>query len=319
MSRKSYIIKRLVEIPFVLLIIISVIFLLIKIAPGDPVRMYVSDAYAPPEYVEQMRHKLGLDKPIHEQYVKYLRKLITGDFGFSFLKNVSVFDLIMSRLFNTLLLTGTAFIFAIIFGVSLGIIASKKPYSIIDNIISFTSTIIYSMPQFWIATIFLLILGLRFKLFPPGGIMSIGKEIPYWQDLLWHLCLPALVLGLSNAVAFFRLTRASMLEQIGSDYILTAWSKGCSERTVFYKHALRNALLPIVTWIGMRIPWLLYGAVLIETVFTWPGAGLLIYDAIFTRDYNVIMCTFIIISSFVLITNLITDILYSIVDPRITY
>lgn len=312
--------KRIIVSPAVLFFIVLLNFLLMKLAPGDPVRMFVSGTYAPPEYVEAMRHRLGLDKPLYEQFLIYISRLVQGDLGFSFVHNAAVLHLIGGRLYNTLLLTGLAFILSLVLGILLGVIASKKPYSALDNSASFSSLIVFSMPQFWVAIIFLLLFALYVPIFPPGGLISVGKTgVDYWVDFLWHLILPTFVLGLTNLATFVRLTRASMLEQLGKDYILTAWGKGCSERDVLYKHALRNALLPIVTMIGLRLPWLLYGAVLIETVFSWPGLGMLLYDAIFSRDYNIIMGIFTIISALVIVFGLITDLVYTYVDPRIAY
>jgi peptide/nickel transport system permease protein len=321
MSRKSIVLKRLVAAPFLLLAIWSCIFLVIKAAPGDPMRYFADEyAYRYPEYYEALRHELGFDKPVYEQFITYLVRLTRGDFGFSFAYSKPVLDVITERFFNTIMLTGSAFLFSIFLGVILGVIASKKPYSALDNAISSSSLMVASMPAFWISLIFLLAFGLHFRIFPPGGLISVGKTgIEYWLDYLWHLFLPAFVLGISNLAVYVRLTRASMLEQLGKDYILTAWSKGCSERTIYYKHALRNALLPIVTVIGMRMAWLLYGSVLVETVFAWPGMGMLIYDAIFARDYNIIMATFVLVSTLVIVFNLITDIIYTYLDPRIAH
>jgi peptide/nickel transport system permease protein len=320
MTRKSYILRRAVEGPFVVLAILAVNFFLIKLAPGDPVRMFVSDTYAPPEYVEAMRRQLGLDRPIYEQFIVYLSRLFQGDLGFSFQHGASVLSLIFIRLLFTLLLTGSAFALSVSLGVLLGVIASKKPYSKADNMASSLSLIAFSLPQFWLAIVFLLVFGLFIPIFPAGGAISVGKTgLDYWLDLLYHLLLPAIVLGLSGLASFLRLTRASMLEQLGKDYIMTAWAKGCTERMVLYRHALRNALVPIVTLIGIRLPWLLYGAVLVESVFSWPGLGSLVYAAIFARDYNIIMGIFAVISVLVIVFNLITDILYTYVDPRIAY
>lgn len=321
MTRKSYILKRFIQFPILLILTLSVIFLIIKIAPGDPVKFFTGEsAYITEEYIAEIRRKFALDRPLYEQFFIYLDKMLHGDFGYSFKSNALVLQLISDRLFNTLMLTVSGFLISVVLGSVLGITASKKAYSLRDNVISFSSVIIFSMPQFWISIIILVTFSVIYPLFPAGTLISIGKTgIDYVLDYLWHLALPAFVLGISNLALFVRLTRASMLEQLGKDYILTARSKGCTERTVLYKHAFRNALLPIVTMMGLQIPWLMYGAVLVETIFSWPGLGLLIYTSIFSRDYNIIMAIFVFVTILVMLTNLIVDIIYSYLDPRIVY
>jgi peptide/nickel transport system permease protein len=233
---------------------------------------------------------------------------------------IPVLDLIKSRLIFTLILMFSSLSISIVLGLFLGVIASKNVYSIKDNLISFSSLIFFSTPRFWIGTLFLLAFALYLPLFPAGGIITPGTSgVNYWVDVFYHLFLPISTLVVTNLASFVRLVRASMLEEINKDYIVTALSKGCSENTVYYRHALRNALLPVVTWIGIRLPWIITGSILVETVFSLPGIGMLLYDSIYGRDYNMIMAIFTIASFLVILVNLLTDIIYTYIDPRIVY
>jgi peptide/nickel transport system permease protein len=215
---------------------------------------------------------------------------------------------------------GTGLIFAFIGGILLGVLSSKKPYSKTDNLTTITSLIGYSLPVFWSAQLLLLAFAIYLGWFPVGGMRDLVHEytgIYAILDLLKHLTLPALVIGVYQLAIYTRLTRSSMLDVLHEDYIMTARSKGLPERTVLFKHALRNALLPVVTVMSMNLGIMFAGAVLTETVFAWPGVGRLTYDAIFARDYPVIMGTFVVVSIMVIIVNLITDIVYSVLDPRV--
>ena len=318
----SYIFRRILQVIPVVLGIIVVNFVLIHIAPGDPVTIFLGSMGTSQEYVQAVRERLGLDKPLYTQLFIYVMSVLRGDLGFSYVSQEPVLKLIVERMPATLLLVGTSLILSSILGVILGVISSRKPYSLIDNINTLIALIGYSIPVFWLGQILLMYLSLRLGLFPSQGMLSL-REIPsgisYYFDLGHHLMLPAFALGLRYLAVNLRYTRASMLEVLGLDYITTARSKGLTERTVFYKHALRNALIPVVTLFGINLGVVFAGAVLTETVFAWPGLGMLMMNAVYARDYPVLMGLLLVISAMVILSNLVTDIVYSFLDPRIEY
>jgi peptide/nickel transport system permease protein len=318
---KRYLIKRLIiSVPLVLIIMI-LNFTIIHLAPGDPVAFMISGVeFLTPAVYEAQRAKLGLDKPLYVQLYIYLSNLIRGDWGFSYTYRRPVIDIIMSRVPNTLLLTISSYIVSAFLGVATGVIASKKPYGRIDNIISTFSLVTWSMPYFWMGLIFLLVFGLYTGWFPIHGMYEVGLTgMEKTINILWHLVLPASCLALGRFANLTRLSRASMLEEIRKDYIITAWGKGLDERVVYYKHAFRNALLPIVTVLALKLRDLFSGSLLIETIFGWPGIGTLTYDSILSRDYNMLIGVFLIISIITILANLIADISYAYLDPRIRY
>jgi peptide/nickel transport system permease protein len=291
--------------------------------PGDPAVM-LAGPEASEEVLKMIRDSYGLDKPVHEQLFIYMSHVLRGDLGYSYAYQAPVMDVIVSRIPATMLLTGTALTFAFIIGVILGVIASKKPYSIIDNAATGVAVAFYSIPFFWLAQILLIIFALFLGWFPTGGIMSFRTvwssiTLEYILDRLHHLALPATALAMWYIAAIFRLTRASMLETLREDYIVFARSKGLKERKVLYKHALRNALFPVITIVGLYIGWAFSGVIFTEMVFAWPGLGRLMYDSIYSRDYPVLMGMYIFISISILVTNLIVDVIYAILDPRVRY
>jgi len=295
-------------------------FLIIHLAPGDPAS-FLAGAEASPGYIEALRAQWGLDKPVLEQFVLYIAKVLHGDLGYSFAQSRPVIEVVLERVPNTLLLMSVSFTIAVLLGITFGVISSRRPYGVVDSIVSIGSLVVYSLPEFWIGIVLVLTLGLYLNLFPVQGMITPGLISPISRtvDLLWHLVLPATVLGLAQLAMFSRQTRANMLEVIGEDYIVTARCKGCDERTVLYKHALRNAMLPVVTTIGLRVQTLFTGAVVVEEVFAWPGTGRLLFAAIHSRDYTLLMGIFIIVSVLVIVGNILADIAYALVDPRVRY
>ena len=318
-SLRVYVARRVLQTIPLLLGVIVIAFALAHLAPGDPVYVFAGEA-ASEEYLNKLREHLGLNRPLYEQLVIYIVTVIQGDLGRSFVYNQPVLNVILDRLPATLLLTGVATLFSFALGIVLGVISSKKPYSITDNIITIICLSGYSVPVFWFAQTLILVLSVGLGWFPVQGMVAVREEmtgISYIFDVAHHLFLPALTLTLARLALTARLTRASMLEVCGQDFITTAWSKGLDENTVFYRHVLRNALLPVTTVLGLETGTMVAGAVLTETVFGWPGMGRLVYDAIITRDYPVLMGNFIVLSVSVVILNLITDLSYGILDPRI--
>jgi peptide/nickel transport system permease protein len=319
---KEYLAKRLLQtIPSILAILVLTFFL-IHTMSGDPISMIVGEGFeTDPAFVERMRSKFGLDKPLHIQFILYITNALQGDFGYS-IYGPPVTRLILERLPATLMLTGTGLLFALIIGTLLGVLSASKPSSLRSGIISTISVAGYAIPVFWLAQMMVLLFALQLGWLPVSGMTSLRKNltgINHVIDVLKHLLLPALALGIHQLALISRLTRSSMLEVLREDYIVTAKAKGLNQRKIIYWHALRNAILPVVTITGMQLGFLLAGAVLTETVFSWPGIGRLMYTSLLSRDYPVLMGIFIVISISVIIANLVTDTIYAYLDPRIQY
>jgi len=324
----AYLLRRVLGSIPLLLGILTLIFFIVHLAPGDPTARFLNPN-VPPEVVEQMRRNLGLDQPLHIQYFKWLTSFLQGNFGFSFGQMRPISDILPEYLWNTVQLMLLAIV--VIFGVGMliGILQAVRQYSVADNVLTFLALFFYSMPSFWFALMLILVFSLKasqwglpeWLQFPPSGMTQVGHEfLPLGSrilDRLEHLWLPVIALGIGNAAGVARYMRGSMLEVIHQDYIRTARAKGLGERTVIFRHALRNALIPIVTLLGLYLPLLLSGSVLIETIFAWPGMGRLIVDAIFQRDYPLVMATSFIAATMVVVGNLLADVLYAVVDPRI--
>ena len=255
-------------IPLVLAVVVTN-FVLIHVAPGDPI-YFIAGEFGSPEYYEMMRARFGLDRPIHERLLTYLTNVIQGDLGHSLVFRQPVIDIIVERIPATMLLMGTAISLSSLIGIALGVTSSLKPYSIGDNVATCISLVGHSLPVFWLAQMLLIVFALHLGLFPATGMTSLQFEysgIEHVLDIIYHLALPAASLSISSLALVTRLTRSSMLETLREDYVMTARAKGLNERRVVYVHALRNALLPVVTVSGMRVGFMLAGAVLTETVY----------------------------------------------------
>lgn len=318
----GYIARRFAQAVPVVLAVVVLNFLIVHVAPGDPVTVLVGEYGSTPEFRERVRHEYGLDQPLHTQLAVYLRRVLRGDLGYSLYFNQPVIRLILERLPATILLMASQLTFALVTGVALGVAAARHPYSIVDNASTVIALVGYSMPVFWSGLLLILLFSTTLGLLPSGGMVSPREQITgvaaVW-DILRHLILPACTLGLVNLALYVRLTRASMLEVLSQDYVRTAWAKGLAERRVLRHHALRNALLPVVTITGIDLGRMIGGAVLTETVFTWPGVGTLTFTALQTRDYPVIVGTFMLTSVAVILANLFVDVVYGTLDPRIQY
>jgi peptide/nickel transport system permease protein len=316
-----YILRRLlISIP-ILVIITIIVFTLVEIAPGDMTSYFIteeSEQYLSEADIEAMRERLGLNDPPPVRYFKWLGKILQGDFGYSHIESMAVGELLWRRMKNTLILMGAGLAIGVIVGIPLGIFIALRQYSFLDFSISGLSFIGLSMPAFISGIIGMYIFAVRLKWFPAGG-MYIPATEKTLSDLLHHLVLPASILAIMNVARNMRYTRFSMLEVLNQDYVVTATAKGLKRWVVINRHALRNALIPVITIIGLSIPGLVVGAVFLETIFNWPGMGKLYYDAIVARDYPVIMGANLMIAIFVLAGNLITDITYALVDPRVRY
>ena len=316
----NYIFRKLIQIPVLLFGVIVAVFAMVRLAPGDPVATLIGDSPATPEYVAELREYLGLDRPVHEQFVLYLSNLLRGDFGDSYYYSASVLDLILERLPPTLLLMGSGLLVATVIGVALGVVAAARVNSPLDAGANIFAVVGYSLPVFWLGELALLVFALQLNWFPTGGMTAVRDNpegIFAVFDRVHHLALPALVLATRYIAIDFRLTRSEVLEVLSQDYILWARAKGIPSRLIMFRHALRNALLPVVTITGLNVGFALSGAVLTEVVFSWPGLGRLTLDAISHRDYSVLTGIFIFVTIGVIVINFITDVLYAAIDPRI--
>ena len=317
-----YAAKRIAQALPLILVIIAINFTLIHAAPGDPVDVLLGQSEADPQVVAQLRAEFGLDQPVPVQLLRYYAKVLTLDLGSSFRYREPVFELIMSRLPATLLLMGAALIVSTVVAVALGVIAARRPYSALDNSTTLFALAGYSMPVFWLGQLFLIAFALKLDWFPAQGMVSIRAPTEGFGrvlDIAHHLVLPAATYSLYHLALMFRLTRAKMQDVLAQDYIQTARAKGLTEAQTIIGHALPNALLPIVTVLGLNFGFMLAGSVLTETVFAWPGTGRLLYEAILARDYPVLMGLFVCLSTMVVMVNVATDIAYALIDPRVVY
>ncbi|MCP4167251.1 MAG: ABC transporter permease [Chloroflexi bacterium] len=315
----QYAIRRtLINIP-VLLAATIVIFILVNLAPGDPLDFYVNDEMGVTrDDLAHLEERFGLNDPMAVRYVKWLGATLQGDLGFRFKNGDDVAEVLIERLQRTLLLMGTALLIGVVVGISLGVLTGLKQYSVWDFSFTTCSFIGISMPAF-IAGIFgLYVFSVKLGWFPSGGMRTIGQPQSF-GDLLKHLVLPAGTLSIFYAATFMRYQRFSILEVKRADYIRTAQAKGLKTRVITWRHTLRNAILPLVTVIGLSVPTLVAGALFIETIYSWPGMGSLFVDAVSARDYPMVMGIMLVSAIVVLLANLLTDLTYGVVDPRIRY
>jgi len=304
---RRYLVGRLAAMALTLLLVTLMVFVIINLTPGDPVAFMLGPS-ASQAQVLQIRHLLGLDQPVWQRYLSWLWRIAHGNFGVSLRSGAPVLPTLLQRLPATVELMAGAMIVALVLGISVGVLSAVKRNSFVDALSRVVALAGISMPGFWFALIAILIFAYYVPLFPPSGAGG-----------LRHLVLPACTLGFSLAGIIMRLTRSSMLEVLGQDYIRTARAKGLRERLVLYRHALRNALLPVTTVVGLQVAALLGGTVTIETVFAWPGLGFFTYQAMLVRDYPVIMGSLFLYAAFYLVVNLVTDLAYVVADPRIAY
>lgn len=322
MAIAGYILSRLFKALLVLFAIAILNFVLIHAAPGDPAQVMAGEAGAADElFIQQLREKFGLDQPYHVQIWRYLAGILQFDLGFSYRQEMPVAKLILDRLPATLLLTGTAFVISIVLGVALGALAAVRVGRWADSAITTLALVFYATPLFWIALMAILLFSVQLDWLPAYGYETVGAHyggVAHLLDVAQHLVLPAVTLGLFFMAVYARMTRASMLETAGQDFVKTARAKGLADGPILRRHILRNAILPVVTLAGLQAGQIVGGAVLTETVFAWPGIGRLMFDALLQRDYNLLLGVFLVSSALVLAFNLITDLVYLVVDPRIS-
>lgn len=316
----KYILRRLIIALPVLIGITIIDFALINLAPGDPISAMV-DPTAAITYgdEEALREQMGLNEPIFVRYFIWLREVASGNMGYSYVRNRPVADRIAERLPATLLLTVSALVISAGIGIPLGILSAIRQYSFLDYSLTLFAFAGLSVPDFFLALGGIYVFALTLDILPPFGMVSLESDLPRTIDMFYHLIMPATILGFSSMASLMRFSRTSMLEVMKQEYITTARSKGLMENKVLRRHALRNALIPLITILSLRLPGLFGGSVIIETVFSWPGIGQLAIESITDRDYPQIMGLLLITGILVLTANLIADILYAFADPRIRY
>ncbi|HHE31876.1 MAG TPA: ABC transporter permease [Chlorobaculum parvum] len=317
----KYILKRLLIVVPLVFGVLTLTFFIIRLAPGDPSAFFIQPGISP-NVAEQIRQQYGLNDPLPVQYVKWLGSVLHGDFGRSFSRaQEPVFDVIAQALPVTMTIAILTLIANFVFGIIIGVISAVRQNSFLDRFLTVTALFFYSMPEFWLALMMIILFALKWPLFPVSGLNEVGAEsysaFGFITDRIWHLVLPVTVLSINGAAGIARYVRGSMLEVIRQDYIRTARAKGLSERVVIVKHALRNALLPVVTLMGSSLPFIFSGALFIEVIFAFPGMGRVTVEAIFARDYPLIIANTFVSGTMIVLGNLLADVLYAVVDPRI--
>ena len=315
------IVQRIIYGVLLIFAVVILDFLLIQAAPGDVVDVLVTEAGGgDPAIAAQIRAAYGLDKPVHVQLLTYLGKMLTGDLGHSYYYDEPVLSLLLSHLPVTVMLVVSALVLAVCIGTLLGVIAAMRPHGVSSHIVTVFSLLGYATPVFWLGMMVLLLFAQYFPLFPAFGIRTIpvpDTALDRALDILHHLVLPTFTLSILYLAAYSRLSRASMLDVLGSDYVRTARAKGMGEPVVVFKHALKNAALPIVTIAGLQAGAVFSGAVLVETVFSLPGIGPLLYESILRRDYPVMLGVLFGAAVTTVVANIVTDLVYRVMDPRI--
>ena len=313
--------SRLAQGLALVLAVVVLNFVLVHAAPGDPVETIAGASGGMDEKLQaELRAKYGLDQPVPVQLGIYLGKVVRGDLGYSYFFNLPVSDLILERVPATLLLVLTSVLTAFLIGTTLGVLSSRKPNGWLSQLINVMSLVGFAAPVFWMGMLLIILLASIFPVFPVSGMRGIESSGLGWADVvdvLHHLVLPSLTLGLVYLAQYSRLSRAAMLDVLGADYIRTARAKGLPERLVLYKHALRNAVLPVITILGLQFGNVLAGAIVVETVFNWPGLGRLAFESVLRRDYPTILGVLLFSSIVVIVMNQVTDLCYRVIDPRI--
>jgi peptide/nickel transport system permease protein len=316
------IVRRIANALILLSAVIILNFLLLRLAPGDVAQVIAGEmGGVTEEILADIRAQYGLDKSIIEQLFIFLQRFAVLDFGQSYFYNQPVIDLILARVPATLLLVLSSLVASVVVGTIIGIISARRPNSPLSHLVTLISVGGYSMPVFWMGMMLLILFASTFPIFPTAGMYDVAKEvgtIGFIADVVHHLVLPAFTLAFIYLGQYSRLARGSMLEILDADYIRTARAKGLKENVVIYKHGLRNAVLPVVTMAGLQFSQLFAGAILVETVFNWPGLGRLAFEAILNRDYPTVLGLLFFSSLIVVLANLVTDFCYRLIDPRIT-
>lgn len=319
----AYSVRRLTQAVPLVLVVLIINFFLIHAAPGDPVDMLLGGMDTDPEFQAKLRRELGLDQPLVVQLWTYVSNVARLDLGYSFRFRQDVGTLIMSRLPASLLLMGTSFVISVSFGILLGVLAAYRAGGLLERLLTGLTLSGYSMPVFWLGQLMLLVFAVGLGWFPIQGMFSLristGAGFDRVLDVAHHLALPALTYSVYQLTLIYRLTRVKMRETLSREFVKSARARGLSELRVVFRHAFPNAMLPVVTVMGVHVGHMLAGSVLTETVFAWPGLGRLMYEAIGARDFPLLLGLFTCISVAVIVANVVTDIIYALIDPRVVY
>jgi peptide/nickel transport system permease protein len=310
--------RRIIQSLFLLIVISLLAYAILIAMPGGPLAAYLEDPDVRPEDVDRLEHQLGLDQPLSVQYLRWLFRFVQGDWGYSFTSKRSVLELVSSRLWNTVYLMGSAMGVALLVAVPVGIISAVKQYSVIDYLATALAFFGLSMPTFWLGLLLILVFAVGLSLFPVGGMATMGQPFSL-ADRLAHLVLPCATISIVTMGIYVRYLRASMLEVLNQNYMLAARAKGLTERLITLRHGFKNAAIPFITIVTLQLPRLFTGAVVTEAIFAWPGMGRLFWDAALARDYPVLMGVITISAVLVMTSNLLADLLYTFIDPRVRY
>jgi peptide/nickel transport system permease protein len=317
---RRFIIRRVIQAIPTLLGIITLTFLISRLAPGDPIRLVTFGLDMTGAEIEEIRRNYGLDRPLHEQYVRYMWDTLRLDFGYSIIyPGQTPTSMLLARMPNTVMLAVVALMWQILIGVPLGIIAAINRGKVVDQVIRFFATVGHAVPDFWMGLIFIILFAVGLRWMPSQGVLTIGKDQWDIADRLRHILMPSLVLAFTGIALYARLLRTEMLEVLRQDYVRTAQAKGLAERLVVVRHALRNALIPVVTSLGGILAGLISGALIIEQIFTWPGLGQFTYQAVVAKDYPVVQAGVIISSVLLVVSYILRDVAYAFIDPRIAH
>lgn len=314
----KYVTRRIVQALPLLLVITVISFAILKLAPGGPLGAYEANPNVTAEDIERLKKAFGLDQPLHVQYLAWLMQFVQGDWGYSYAYHRPVLELILERLPNTVYLMATVYVVVLVVSIPVGVLTAVRQYSWFDHVVTGSTFAFLSTPTFWLGLLLLLLFGLQFRLFPLGGIQTPGQEFDLF-DRLHHLVLPVATLALVQVGQYTRYLRASMLEALNQDFMRTARAKGLAERIVVGRHALKNAAIPLVTVAALDLPNLFAGALVTEQIFGWPGMGRLFWDAATRYDYPILMGVLTVSAGLIIFANLLADVLYGAIDPRIRY
>lgn len=321
MFKLKYLLKKIGQLVLTLYVIATVNFLLFRILPGNPLTLLARGGGLSAEGMARLEELFGLNEPLWMQYFIYLKNILTGEFGVSITYRRDVVDIISERLFNTLVLLAVATVVVLIIGIGFGIISAMRRGSKLDKVLVVTSMVGWSLPTFWTGLMLIMVFGVYLNMFPIAGVLSPGVTYDNtWElvaDYARHLVLPTISLVIVDIAQFFLITRNSLVDVLTEDYILTARGKGLSSNMILWKHALPNAMLPIITTMALYVSLVIGGAIQVETVFSYPGMGQLMYDAVLRRDYPILEASFFLLATVTVVANFISDILYMIVDPRV--
>jgi peptide/nickel transport system permease protein len=313
---RGYLARRVLQALVVLGLVSLAGFSILHLAPGGPMAIYAMSPAMSAEDLQRLAQELGLDRPLHEQYLGWIRGILSGNWGRSYRDGRLVLEVVSDRVPATVVLMASAFSIAVILGLFTGIVSAVRQYSLFDHLATFLAMVALSIPTFWLGLMAIYVFAELLRVLPPGNMGTVGADFSL-PDRLRHLVLPAGTLGVVMVATWSRYTRASMLEVIREDYVRTAVAKGVAGGTVIMKHALRNALIPLVTLAGLQLPLVFSGALVTETVFTWPGMGRLFVDSIGYRDYPVLMGLLMLTAVLVVVGNLLADLVYAVIDPRV--